>query len=224
MKRKFRFSTLLLLGGCLMICGDFLHAYSNLAEERRAGVAASEAVTALASLREKKAEPDPKPEVKPPDTTVSSFPEVEIPHYILNPDMPMPEMEIDGKRYIGTLEIPSINLNLPVITNYAVDKDLKSAPCRYSGSVYTDNAVICGHNYKTHFGSLGRLQKGDTVIFTDNDGNEFRYRVSFLETLDGYDIEGMLQDGDWDLTLFTCTLGGKSRVTARCERISGDAL
>ena len=26
-----------------------------------------------------------------------------------------------------------------------------------------------------------------------------------------------LLSGDWDLTLFTCTLGGKSRVVVRCK-------
>jgi len=25
--------------------------------------------------------------------------------------------------------------------------------------------------------------------------------------------------GEWDLTLFTCTLGGRSRVTVRCELV-----
>jgi sortase A len=31
-------------------------------------------------------------------------------------------------------------------------------------------------------------------------------------------VEEMESD-EWDLTLFTCTIGGKSRVTIRCERV-----
>ena len=32
-----------------------------------------------------------------------------------------------------------------------------------------------------------------------------------------------MTDGDWDLTLFTCTVGGKSRVTVRCVLAEGEA-
>ncbi len=32
------------------------------------------------------------------------------------------------------------------------------------------------------------------------------------------DVEEMIT-GDWDLTLFTCTLGGQTRVTVRCQLI-----
>ena len=35
------------------------------------------------------------------------------------------------------------------------------------------------------------------------------------ETLNPMDAEGM-EAGDWDLTLFTCTYGGRKRVTVRC--------
>jgi sortase A len=28
----------------------------------------------------------------------------------------------------------------------------------------------------------------------------------------------LLNSGDWDLTLFTCTIGGVSRVTVRCQK------
>lgn len=59
------------------------------------------------------------------------------------------------------------------------------------------------------------LNIGDSVNFTDMDGNVHSYRVAALETLAPEDVDGMLS-GDWNLTLFTCTLGGKSRVTVRC--------
>ena len=37
------------------------------------------------------------------------------------------------------------------------------------------------------------------------------------ETLNPTDVAGM-EAGDWDLTLFTCTVGGQSRVTVRFAR------
>ena len=42
------------------------------------------------------------------------------------------------------------------------------------------------------------------------------YKMVERETLNPTDIEGM-ESGNWDLTLFTCTVGGQSRVTIRFE-------
>ena len=55
------------------------------------------------------------------------------------------------------------------------------------------------------------------MVFTDMDGNEFVYSVLEIETLTPYSVQQMTT-GDWDLTLFTCTIGGTSRVTVRCEK------
>lgn len=141
---------------------------------------------------------------------------IEIPDYILNPDMDMPVQNIDGQDYIGILSIPSLDLELPVISEWSYPR-LKIAPCRYSGSAYKGGFIIAAHNYRTHFGSLTHLNEGDGVIFTDMDGNRFVYKVEALETLMPTDIEGM-ESGGWDLTLFTCTWGGQSRLTVRCVR------
>ena len=40
--------------------------------------------------------------------------------------------------------------------------------------------------------------------------------VDTIETVGGTDIEKM-ESGDWDLTLFTCTTGGKARAAVRCK-------
>lgn len=143
--------------------------------------------------------------------------EIEIPDYILNPNMDMPEQNIDGDDYIGVLKIPSLSLELPIISRWN-DARLRTAPCRYIGSAYTDDMVIAGHNYDSHFGRLKTLDIGDEVSFVDMAGNEFVYRVVETEILQPTAIEEM-QSGDWDLTLFTCTIGGRTRVSVRCERV-----
>lgn len=137
-----------------------------------------------------------------------------IPDYILNPDMEMPTEKINGQHYIGILEIPAIGLYLPIISQWS-DYSLNIAPCRYTGSAYKGDLIIAGHNYNSHFASLNRLSQGDTVYFTDVDGNIFRYEVAERETLQPTAVEQM-QSGDWDLTLFTCTYGGQARITIRC--------
>ena len=134
----------------------------------------------------------------------------QIPDYQLNPEMEMPE--------IAVLEIPAIDLKLPVLSEWSYPL-LKKAPCRYSGSAYLDNLVIAAHNYRTHFGKLKELETGDEVIFTDAAGNRFEYKVAAVEALTPQSVEDMTS-GEWALSLFTCTLDGKSRVTVRCE-VSG---
>ena len=106
---------------------------------------------------------------------------------------------------------------LPVISDWSYPA-LKVSPCRYDGSAYTGDLILSAHNYRSHFGCLKDLAIGETVRFTDMDGNVFRYSVMEHEVLMPYDVEEM-KAGDWDLTLFTCTVGGTSRFTVRCDKV-----
>lgn len=129
----------------------------------------------------------------------------------------MPVKTINGRDYIGVLSIPSLELELPVISQWDYPA-LKVAPCRYSGSLYQDNLIICAHNYASHFGKLKELQPGDIVLFTDMDEHVVTFQMVEREMLNPMDAEGM-EAGDWDLTLFTCTIDGQTRVTIRFERV-----
>ncbi|MCD8341881.1 MAG: sortase [Clostridiales bacterium] len=141
---------------------------------------------------------------------------VDIPIYNQPEDGVMDTVEIDGYEYIGTLTIPSLDLELPIMSEWSYP-GLKIAPGRYTGSVWTDDLIICGHNYTRHFGNLKYLESGDTLYFTDVNGNVFHYEVGEVIILQPTDVEEMI-DGEWDLTLFTCTIGGRTRVTVRCMR------
>lgn len=136
---------------------------------------------------------------------------------VLDSQMEMPVKTIDGIEIVGVLRIPTLELELPIISQWSYP-DLQTAPCRYSGSAYLNNLILCGHNYSSHFGNLKELREGDIITFTDMDGNLFTYEMAERETLMPTSVEEMT-GGDWDLTLFTCTVGGKSRVTVRCDRV-----
>lgn len=137
----------------------------------------------------------------------------------LDPDaLIMTEVEIDGDKYIGYLSIPSLELELPVMSGWDYRK-LNVAPCRYNGSVRGEDLVIMAHNYDRHFGRLAELTEDDPVIFTDMDGIVTTYEVVGQDILSPYAVEEMTS-GDFDLTLFTCTYGGQSRVTVYCDRSS----
>ena len=133
----------------------------------------------------------------------------------------MPVIEVEGSRYVGYLDIPALELSLPVMENWSYP-NLKISPCRYEGSAYDNDLIIAAHNYQRHFGGLKNLSIGDEVRFTDGDGNVFTYHVAALEQLQPTQVEEM-SAGDWDLTLFTCTLGGQQRVTVRCNLVSEES-
>ena len=118
---------------------------------------------------------------------------------------------------IGVLSIPVLELELPVLKDWSYKK-LKKAPCHYYGTCYEPNFVIAAHNYKSHFGRLSQLQAGDLVVFTDVTGEAYYYEVVLLETLPPVATEEMITSG-FDLSLYTCTPGGGSRVTVRCRTL-----
>lgn len=141
----------------------------------------------------------------------------QMPGRVLEPELSgdMPIVDVDGRSFIGTVEIPCLGLLLPIQNEWSND-NAKVSVCRYMGSVYDNDLIVAGHNYIEHFGKLKELKTGDKVIVTDMNGRSFYFQVSNMETLGAYDTEKM-ESGDWDLTLFTCTIGGANRVTIRCE-------
>lgn len=130
-------------------------------------------------------------------------------------DVPEAVRTYDGQAYLGVLTIPALGLELPVnqVWNYAA---LEQSPCRYFGSAGKPGFVICAHNYWTHFGGIGTLTPGSSVTFTDATDTCYTYEVTEITTLPPDAIETMTS-ADYDLTLFTCTYGGRARVTVRCR-------
>lgn len=129
----------------------------------------------------------------------------------------MDTISIDGQTYIGYLNIPELNLTLPIISDYD-DITVETSPSRYTGTI-NNKMVIAGHNYKRHFAGLHKLTLKDVVSFTDVNGQEFNYEIQFIEVLEPHQIEEMI-DTNFDLTLFTCTNNGSSRLVLRLNEIN----
>lgn len=141
------------------------------------------------------------------------------PDYILFPDMAMPEVEIDGNRYIGTIEIPDLGVELPVMTDWSYPK-LQVSPCRYMGSIYANDAILMSHDYRGHFGLIYTLGANAKTYFVDVKGNRFEYELMDLEQLYPTDVDILEKDGDWDLTLFACIYDGRMRTVARFKKVA----
>lgn len=191
---KRRLGLWLMVAGLVAVLAGLAWMGYNLWDDQRAGQEAQRVQTVILQHRQEQA----------PTPLSADQPEEE-----------MPTLEIDGHGYIGTLSIPALDLELPVMAEWSYS-NLKLTPCRYAGSAYTNDMVICAHNYTTHFGRLKNLRVGDAVTFTAIDGTAFSYLVDQVETLASTAIEEMTV-GDWALTLFTCTMGGQARVAVRCQ-------
>ena len=128
-------------------------------------------------------------------------------------------MNIDGMNFLGILSVPSKNLELPILADYSYEL-LDTAPCRYSGSYDSDDLVIGGHNYRSHFSKLKIIKNGEEIFFTSFDGTVYKYSVLRVEILEPTQIEDLINKqntDDWDLTLFTCTSSGAARCVIRCK-------
>lgn len=206
---------LCMLLGLALVAGAVWMIYSDRAEEAAAGVAAEELLDALqASMAEETPPPTPGPTVTPSPQPAAPAETPDVPTATPVPEMPT--KVINGEEYIGYLELPTLGLTLPVMSEWSYAR-LKLAPCRYFGSVY-DKMVLLAHRYMRHFGHIREMEIGDPVQFVDVEGNIYRYEVVASEILEKPETERMIS-GDWDLTLFTCTPSGVSRVTVRCKRV-----
>ena len=203
-----RADIVIIVVGAVLILSALLLLIYNRCGDVRAG---QEAESLLASVEaaisaQEKAAPN-----KPESTEALSPP--------LDPEMPV--VTLDGYEYVGYVEIPTLGLKLPVMAEWDYTR-LQIAPCRQFGSSRTDNLVIAAHNYDTHFGKLKELSKGDTVIFTDMEGIVSTYCIEKLETLSPDAVDTVLNSG-YDLVLYTCTKGGRTRVIVFCDRAAETA-
>ena len=203
---KYKFGVAFISLGLVMMAAALLLVGYNMWDDDRAEKSVKRVRVQIAQhLMSDSAEEDP------------TQPDEEDPDFALDPERDMPIVEIEDHKYIGTLKIPVLELELPVISDWSYP-NLKVSPCRYVGSAYLDNMIICAHNYNSHFGRIKNLQDGDEVRFTDMDGHVFLYAVREVEILQPTAIEQM-ESGDWALSLFTCTIGGRTRVTVRCDKV-----
>lgn len=129
-----------------------------------------------------------------------------------------PDREINGRTYVGTIHIPALEIELPIQSQWDYQK-LKETPCYYQGSVLSGDLVLMAHNYDRHFGMLAALPMGESVQFTDIFEQQVDYQLTEALIIDP-DHPEKLDEGDWDLTLFTCTEDGLMRVVLRFIRTS----
>lgn len=205
------FGIIFMLVGAVCVTGAMILLLSNQQEDQKAGEISNEMILQIQQQIHEEQTQDVTEEYT--EAYVDN-----IPLELLNPeDLIMTEKDINGYACIGYIEIPDLNLQLPVISEWSYPK-LKVSPCRFYGSARGEDLVIMAHNYKTHFGKISTLTEGAFVRLVDMDGKVWEYQVVAMDVLDPYAVEE-ITSGEYDLTLFSCTPGGQQRVTVRCDKI-----
>ena len=204
MRRKA--GTLFIILGVVLLCGALFLSLHNRSEDRQAEQFTADVVPVLIEeiLADAQEPSQPEPSREQPRLDPETL------------TLEMSETVIDGYAYIGILSIPKLSLELPIMSDWSY-KQLQISPCRFHGTLNGGNLVLMAHNYRSHFGKLSELSIGDAVVFTDVDGFVTEYTVVARDILQPDAVEE-LTSGDFDLTLFTCTYGGKTRVTVYCDK------
>ena len=92
-------------------------------------------------------------------------------------DNTMPVLAIDGTDFVGILEIPRYESSLPVCADWG---SVTKYPCRLNGSVYNRTMQIGATTQKGQYDFYRELSVGDTVVFTDMEGNRYTYVITNL--------------------------------------------
>lgn len=129
-----------------------------------------------------------------------------------------------GYPVIAKLEIPKINLETYVISEYSNQALGVSVTKFYGGNPNEiGNFCIAGHNYitKNMFHDLKKLSIGDTFTLVDTNNHEGIYKIYLVETVEPNETQCLSQktDGRIEVTLITCTTDSSKRIIVKAVKI-----
>ena len=133
------------------------------------------------------------------------------------------ETTYKGYPVIAKLEIPKINLETYVISEYSNQALGVSVTKFYGGNPNeVGNFCIAGHNYitKNMFHDLKKLENEDTILLTGLEGEKVQYRVYVIETVAPNETQCLSQktNGKIELTLITCTTDSSKRIIVKAVK------
>ena len=124
-----------------------------------------------------------------------------------------------GFGVVGTMSIPAINFNYPVLEKVTPKSIETSVAVLYPVGQEVNqvgNLVIIGHNYRNglFFSNVKRLQLNDKIYITDNSGNRLTYTIynKFETTPEDTSFYQRDTNGKPEVTLSTCTDDSKARI------------
>ena len=113
-------------------------------------------------------------------------------------DNAMSALSVQGKNFVGVLEMPAFGSALPVCADWG---EVFQYPCCLSGSVYDRTIQIGGTSQKGQYDFYREISVSDSVFFTDMEGNRFSYVVTDIR-YEKHADQTALQRKDAALILF----------------------
>lgn len=113
-------------------------------------------------------------------------------------DNTMPVLSVEGIDFVGLIELPRYESVLPVCADWG---KTSKYPCRFSGSIYDGTMQIGATTQKGQYDFYRELSVGDTVIYTDVEGNRYTFVITSL-CYERHADQAALQQKEAPLTLF----------------------
>ena len=141
-----------------------------------------------------------------------------------------PKVQLNGYDVIGTIKIPRINIEYPIVAIEHPNPDETKIPLTFSIVRYWGGEVngygnlsIAGHNKYdgTMFGKVNKLDVGDVLSLTDLKKQTVFYKVYSKFVTDPNDISVLenKNENEREVTLITCTDGNKKRLILKAKEI-----
>ncbi len=128
-----------------------------------------------------------------------------------------------GFGVLGTMEIPATNFKYPILEKVTKTSIETAVAFLYgTGINESGNSVIIGHNYRNglFFSNNKKLNIGDKIYITDNDGKKLTYTIynKFETTPEDTSFYQRDTGGKPEVTLSTCTDDSSARLII-CARV-----
>lgn len=128
-------------------------------------------------------------------------------------DNTMSVLWVDGKNFVGILEMPKFGASLPICADWG---NVSAYPCRLDGSIYDRTMQIGATSQNGQYDFYRDISVGDPVFFTDMEGNRFAYTVTDIH-YEKHADQAALRQKDAALTVFIKNIYSMEYIILFCN-------
>lgn len=128
-------------------------------------------------------------------------------------DNTMSVLSIDGKDFVGTIELLRYGSKLPVGADWG---DPSKYPCRLGGSIYNGTLQVGATTQKGQYDFYRELSVGDEVDYIDVEGNRYSFEIKSMRYEKHIDQNELAQEG-YPLVLFVKNIYSFEYLLVFCD-------